>query len=198
MRASSIALLFGAVAAAASPEQKPLTPLSLANQFIKGKKFEEVSDQVAQLTRKQKEDTIQMLESHLSSKQLAMSAKIVEFSDYLEDVFSTVTTQEQMDHVTKGFSEMLQKSLMSEPKPHVRKHDSEWDHIISGADIESAWMYDVATGEQRREIDGHLGDYSMRTKKVDPSSLGIDKVKQYSGYLDDDKEDKHLFYCECF
>ena len=25
---------------------------------------------------------------------------------------------------------------------------------------------------------------------------GVDKVKQYSGYLDDDEEDKHLFYCE--
>jgi cathepsin A (carboxypeptidase C) len=26
--------------------------------------------------------------------------------------------------------------------------------------------------------------------------LGVDKVKQYSGYLDDEEEDKHLFYCE--
>jgi cathepsin A (carboxypeptidase C) len=36
----------------------------------------------------------------------------------------------------------------------------------------------------------------MRVKKVDPAALGVDKVKQYSGYLDDEEEDKHLFYCE--
>jgi len=40
---------------------------------------------------------------------------------------------------------------------------------------------------------------SLRTtaseqKKVDPSKLGVDTVKQYSGYLDDEKNDKHLFY----
>merc|ERR1711981_497706 len=32
------------------------------------------------------------------------------------------------------------------------------------------------------------------TRAVDPSKLGVDTVKQYSGYLDDEEEDKHLFY----
>jgi hypothetical protein len=33
-------------------------------------------------------------------------------------------------------------------------------------------------------------------KAVDPSKLGVDPgVKQYSGYLDDNENDKHLFYC---
>ena len=31
---------------------------------------------------------------------------------------------------------------------------------------------------------------------MDPSSLGVDPdVKQMSGYLDDNENDKHLFYC---
>lgn len=36
-------------------------------------------------------------------------------------------------------------------------------------------------------------DYSIRLKKVDPSILGIDEVKQWSGYLDF-KDSKHFFY----
>ncbi|KAM4061959.1 serine carboxypeptidase [Hirsutella rhossiliensis] len=33
-----------------------------------------------------------------------------------------------------------------------------------------------------------------RAKTVDTSPLGVDKVKQFSGYLDDEGQDKHLFY----
>lgn len=36
-------------------------------------------------------------------------------------------------------------------------------------------------------------DYELRIKSVDPSKLGIDTVKQYSGYLDY-KNSKHFFY----
>ncbi|KAK6542396.1 hypothetical protein TWF694_006351 [Orbilia ellipsospora] len=40
-----------------------------------------------------------------------------------------------------------------------------------------------------------MHNYSMRGRVVDPSSTGVDPgVKQYSGYLDDDKNDKHLFF----
>ncbi|SCW04374.1 LAFE_0H12112g1_1 [Lachancea fermentati] len=36
-------------------------------------------------------------------------------------------------------------------------------------------------------------DYSVRIKEVDPAKLGIDSVKQWSGYLDY-KDSKHFFY----
>ncbi|KAG9971925.1 carboxypeptidase Y-like protein A, partial [Aureobasidium melanogenum] len=64
---------------------------------------------------------------------------------------------------------------------------------MKGADIQSVWV-ENAQGQKEREIEGKLENYSLRTKKVDPSHLGVDKVKQYSGYLDDDEDDKHLFY----
>lgn len=32
--------------------------------------------------------------------------------------------------------------------------------------------------------------------KFDPSKLGIDAVKQYSGYINDQDTDKHHFYCK--
>lgn len=51
-------------------------------------------------------------------------------------------------------------------------------------------------GEEERHLDGDLEAYNLRAKKVDPSKLGVDPdVKQYSGYLDDEENDKHLFYC---
>jgi cathepsin A (carboxypeptidase C) len=59
----------------------------------------------------------------------------------------------------------------------------------------SVWI-ENANGEKERAIDGKLEAYNLRTKKVDPSKLGVDTVKQYSGYLDDEQNDKHLFYCK--
>ncbi|KAK5155737.1 hypothetical protein LTR04_005741 [Oleoguttula sp. CCFEE 6159] len=98
------------------------------------------------------------------------------------------------DEMTLMFPEqMRQASFFSPPKPHERRHDSEWDHIMKGADVQSVWV-ENAKGEKERDVDGRPENYNLRTKKVDPSSLGVDKVKQYSGYLDDDEEDKHLFY----
>jgi cathepsin A (carboxypeptidase C) len=100
------------------------------------------------------------------------------------------------DEVALMFPEAMdQTSFFSLPKPHSRKQDSEWHHITKGADIQSVWV-ENAQGQKEREIDGKLENYSLRTKKVDPSHLGVDKVKQYSGYLDDDEDDKHLFYCK--
>ncbi|CDK28353.1 unnamed protein product [Kuraishia capsulata CBS 1993] len=39
-----------------------------------------------------------------------------------------------------------------------------------------------------------LSNYKLRVKKNDPGELGVDSVKQYSGYLDVEDEDKHFFY----
>ncbi|KAF2008978.1 carboxypeptidase Y-like protein A [Aaosphaeria arxii CBS 175.79] len=114
----------------------------------------------------------------------------------LEESLKSLTGEARRvwDEVALMFPESFdQASFFSSPKPHVRKHDSEWDHIVKGADVQSVWV-ENAQGDKEREIDGKLDTYNLRVKKVDPSSLGVDKVKQYSGYLDDDEEDKHLFY----
>ncbi|KAB5557927.1 Alpha/Beta hydrolase protein [Coniochaeta sp. 2T2.1] len=84
-------------------------------------------------------------------------------------------------------------SWFSTPKPHKRRPDHTWDHVVKGAEVQKLWVQD-SNGESRRKVDGRLEDYNLRAKTVDPSKLGIDKVKQYSGYLDDEANDKHLFY----
>ena len=101
------------------------------------------------------------------------------------------------DEVTMMFPEdMAKANLHSLPKKHTRRPDSHWDHIIKGADIQSVWV-ESENGGQERDVDGKLESYNLRSKKVDPSSLGVDPgVKQYSGYLDDEENDKHLFYCK--
>ncbi|PQE13155.1 Carboxypeptidase Y -like A protein [Rutstroemia sp. NJR-2017a BBW] len=98
------------------------------------------------------------------------------------------------DEVAMLFPEAMEAAtFFSAPKPHTRKADSTWDYVVKGADIQSVWV-ENANGEKEREIDGKLEKYNMRAKKVDPSKLGVDTVKQYSGYLDDEENDKHLFY----
>jgi len=114
----------------------------------------------------------------------------------LEESLKSLTGEARAiwDEVAMMYPEQMEKAaFFSNPKPHTRKHDSEWDYVVKGADIQSVWV-ENADGEKEREIDGKLENYSLRAKHVDPSVLGVDKVKQYSGYLDDDEEDKHLFY----
>ena len=101
------------------------------------------------------------------------------------------------DDVAMIFPEAMDRAtFFSTPKPNSRKPDSSWDNVVRGADIQGVWVQN-ADGEMEREIDGKLDSYNLRVKKVDPSKLGVDKVKQFSGYLDDEENDKHLFYCEC-
>jgi len=100
------------------------------------------------------------------------------------------------EEVAMHFPDAMDKAtFFSAPKPHVRKPDSTWDYVVKGADVQSVWV-ENSNGEKEREIDGKLDTYNLRAKKVDPSKLGVDTVKQYSGYLDDEENDKHLFYCE--
>ena len=70
--------------------------------------------------------------------------------------------------------------------------DNFWDHVVKGADVQRA----AGAGSHEKRLDGELAQYQLRVRKNDPSKLGIDSVKQYSGYLDDEANDKHLFYCQ--
>lgn len=120
--------------------------------------------------------------------------------DKLQDSLKSLTGEAQAvwNEVAAMFPEDMAKTgFFSHPKRHARRPDSHWDHIIKGADVQRVWV-ENASGGKERDVDGKLEAYNLRSKKVDPSSLGIDPgVRQYSGYLDDEEEDKHLFYCKC-
>ncbi len=119
-------------------------------------------------------------------------------ASHLQEYLSSLSSEARAlwDEMATMYPESFDAaSFISSPKPHVRKADSEWDHIIKGADVQSVWV-ENASGQKERDVDGKLASYNLRTKKVDPAELGVDKVRQYSGYLDDDENDKHLFYCK--
>jgi cathepsin A (carboxypeptidase C) len=80
------------------------------------------------------------------------------------------------------------------PRPKKANRKTNWDYTVKGADVQGMWVN--TEGEHHRKVGGRLEDYNLRAKKVDPSKLGVDSVKQYSGYLDDEANDKHLFYCK--
>lgn len=115
-------------------------------------------------------------------------------SESLESVSADVRAL--WDEVAMLFPEAVEKVLdVPSPKPHQRRPDDHWHFITKGADVQSVWI-ENAKGEKERELDGKLESYNLRSRTVDPSKLGIDPgVKQYSGYLDDEENDKHLFYC---
>lgn len=104
----------------------------------------------------------------------------------------TADAEELWEDVKRLVPESFEKSsFFSSPKKHTRRPDSHWDHIVKGADVPKAFVTTASGSKSRDSLDA----YNLRVKAVDPSGLGIDKVKQYSGYLDDDENDKHLFYC---
>ena len=109
----------------------------------------------------------------------------------------TEEAQAAWDDVARMYPEemaKLQANVLPRPKSHTRRPDHEWDHIVRGQDVQAAQVE-----EDQGDLDRELHTYDMRVKKVDPSILQVDPgVKQYSGYLDDNANDKHLFYCEQF
>lgn len=115
----------------------------------------------------------------------------------IEDAFGGMTAEAKAlwDEIKLLVPESAfnQSNWFTKPKPHRRRHD--WDHVVKGADVQSLWVQG-ADGEKHRQVDGRIEDFNLRVKAVDPSKLKVDSVKQYSGYLDDDANDKHLFYCE--
>lgn len=106
----------------------------------------------------------------------------VKGSTLLEKVASSVgeSIENVSDDIKKTWSEMAMSfpetvanmNFVSKPKFNVKKHDN--------------WDFKVKNTEQ-------LPNYQLRVKSS-PVELGIDDVKQYSGYIDVEDEDKHFFY----
>jgi cathepsin A (carboxypeptidase C) len=167
MKVASLIPLLGAASAAVAPAQKPL-----------GFNLPDPSD---------------------FSPSEAKSKPWLHPVDELKKALGSLTedARKTWDEVALMFPDSFNaENLFSKPKAHTRKASNEWDHVMKGSELQNVWVTN-AKGEKERALDGHLSPYSLRTKKVDPSTLGVDTVKQYSGYLDDEEEDKHLFYCMC-
>lgn len=115
-----------------------------------------------------------------------------------QDSFKVLTgpARAAWDEVSGLFPEaMKQANMLPPPKAHRRRPDSYWDHITRGAEVQNSWA--VIPGEDEgSDVAEDLNAYNLRSKKSNPSVLGVDPgVTQYSGYLDDEENDKHLFYC---
>lgn len=119
----------------------------------------------------------------------------------LKEAFGEITSEakaawEEIAMLAPEAVEAFKKQTIgAKPKKHSRIPDKKWDHVVHGADVQALWV-EGENGERRRKVGGKLDNFSLRAKKVDPTKLGVDKVKQYSGYLDDNDKDKHLFYCK--
>lgn len=129
--------------------------------------------------------------SHLSAVAFAASANALPFdnsllslgslaSDFIQSTFFAPTqlqedgsklVAETWAHFGEAVPEF--KIPLSNPISHERKPASEWDYVV-----------------QRKDI---LPNHQLRVKST-PKGLGIDEVKQYSGYLDIEDETKHLFF----
>lgn len=115
-----------------------------------------------------------------------------------QNSFKVLTGQARAawDEVSNLFPEAIKEAnVLPPPKGHTRRPDSYWDHITKGAKLQNSWVV-LESKNQENDVEGDLNEYNLRSKKTDPGVLGVDPgVTQYSGYLDDEENDKHLFYC---
>jgi cathepsin A (carboxypeptidase C) len=190
MRVLPTTLLIGAAAASLRPAQQVLQA---------PKDVEEIDD--FDLGYEPLEDTYEIVSDEFYDEAPEATDSIFEPLHELKEQLKSFTSeaQEVWEDMANMFPETLDNlPFFSSPKKHTRRPDSHWDHIVRGSDVQSIWV-ENADGQKEREVGGKLEAYDLRVKAVDPSSLGIDPdVKQYSGYLDDNEEDKHLFYCKTF
>lgn len=103
-------------------------------------------------------------------------------------------TWDEISMLVPGAFETFKKAATAKPKSANKRPDSDFDFHVKGADLEEVFV--ETDGVKHRKSDGDLSNYGLRAKAVDPSKLKVDGVKQYSGYLDEHDEDKHLFYCK--
>ncbi|MCJ1285242.1 hypothetical protein MMC26_004582 [Xylographa opegraphella] len=204
MRVATSSLLIGAAAVAALPgqviersgEQSIKLPSGqLISQGVSGQQvLGSLEDRVSE---SEGEQVIERPSEHHHCHEDEAKPAAFGSAKWLQETLDSLSVKERSvwDEVTMMFPEEMKSAIKpTMPKKHHRRPENYWDHYTQGADIERVWV-ENAKGEKEREIDGRLGDYNLRTKKVDPSELGVDPgVKQYSGYLDDEEEDKHLFY----
>jgi cathepsin A (carboxypeptidase C) len=169
MRVLSTTLLIGAAAAAVSPLQQQVLQ---APDDVAESTYDDGPEYADALSR-----TLHELKEELKS----LTSESEQVWEEISNIFPLASDD---------------TPFFSAAKKHTRRPDSHWDHIVRGSDVQSIWV-ENADGEKEREVGGRLETYDLRVKSVDPSSLGIDPdVKQYSGYLDDNENDKHLFYCK--
>ena len=164
-------LLVGAatLAAASGPAQVPLYDSSKLSDKLAG----QASDSFHKVTEK--------------------AAHVVNDLKHSWDLLSD-EARATWEEISRAFPEEVSQFRLPTPKKARRRPDSHWDYIAKGSDAQSVWM-ENAQGDKERELDGHLSPYTLRGKKVQPNELGVDPdVKQYAGYLDDEEDDKHLFY----
>jgi cathepsin A (carboxypeptidase C) len=137
----------------------------------------------------------------INTEKLGFDVDIDSWTKPLEDAFGKFSTEAKAiwDEVSMFAPDAVhafkKQAAALKPKKHQRKPDSHWDSIVKGADIQGMWVQGE-NGDSHRKVGGRLENFNLRTKKVDPAKLGVDSVKQYTGYLDDEEKDKHLFYCK--
>lgn len=148
-------------------------------------------------------------DSHSSSSSSSQSKTTLDrlFSDFddwtksLRKTYGDISSEakatwEEIAMIAPDAVETLRKQMSPKtPKKSQRKSDKHWDYIVKGGDLENVRIQGE-DGKSRPKVDGRLDNYSLRARHVDTSKLGVDTVKQFSGYLDDNEEDKHLFYCK--
>lgn len=131
-----------------------------------------------------------------SSSQSTLSPSLAQISEHLHALGGDFTSEAitAWNKIAELYPEdtisAVQAMLgMGKPKAGVTKRpDSDWDFIVEGDEVVSALG---------SEIEGHekLKGTKLRIKK--PNDLGVDSgIKQYSGYLDVDNDEKHFFFCK--
>jgi hypothetical protein len=114
----------------------------------------------------------------------ATTTSAIEIPDKLHPAVASIAEHEP--EIWEQFLNHVNDHKNRKPPKFDRRPDSEWDYIVDGKDVVSLM---AATGQR---VEGNFANKKLRIKS--PEKLGVDKVKQYSGYIDVGG-DRHIFFC---
>lgn len=106
------------------------------------------------------------------SDAFSFGQNVLNIGNLAADYFYPTPATQTRFQAAKFDLESVKNKFQSHGIPHQRRPDHEWDHIVKS-----------------QEFPNH----GLRMKAT-PQSLGVDTVKQYSGYFDIEDETKHLFF----
>ena len=137
------------------------------------------------------ENVVQL--GHDSFNMDSLAEKSSEFLSYLRNLESEMAKAPEQDrHLLRSAWKELAKMSPSKQLEYLRRYQSKF-HV--NQDQMNNKVVATQNDDQYETVTSQRFEgYSLSIAKTKPESLGLDTVKQHTGYLDVDALDKHFFY----
>lgn len=136
------------------------------------------------------DNDVQLTQTPLAEKVSQLSSQ---FSKYFSDLETEILSVPQADRsLLRSAWEELAKLSPSKQLEYFKRYESKFG--VTKEHMNNKFNSNEAAADEDTVTLSQFEGYSLTVAKTKPESLGLDTVKQYTGYLDVEALDKHFFY----